>query len=247
MSKKYYLPFQDGQKVEWFQHLSSKIDTYSAKYGLSLAEVNFIKAAALYLTFWYDQVLAIKATGKKITGFKNEILNGFPAGGSPSVTPADISFAGAPPAVPHGIIRKVTSIVNRIKKHSDYTTNDGDDMKIEGAEPEDIDIDMLKPVFKIELNNGHPEIIWTKGGIATAIRIDVQRSTNIAPPSPVPVPNPDDLYRFQAIDTVPNYIDNTPLPGFRQAQVWTYRIKYMIDDVEVGLWSDPVSITVTGE
>jgi hypothetical protein len=244
MSKKYYLPEQDGQRVEWFQHLAATIDTYKVKYGLTVAEVDFIKAAALYLDFWYNRVLDMKAWSKKVTGFKNEILNGFPAGGGPSVTPADISFAGAPPAVVHGVIRKVTSIVNRIKKHSDYTTNDGDEMKIEGAEPELVDIDTVKPVVTGRISNGLPELVWTREGFATAIRVDVLHSSESEPPLPGPIP--EESFKFLGIDTVPNFIDTTPLPPFRKAEIWIYRVRYMIDDVEVGLWSDPVFITVTG-
>jgi hypothetical protein len=241
MAKKYYFPDDDGGRADWFENLSSKIDTYKTKYGLTVAEVNFIKALALYFRFWYSQVAQLKATIKSIVSFKREILNG-PGDGTDSAAPADISFAAAPPAVPHGILKELRSIINRIKKHTGYTITDGDDLKIEGAEPEEEET--LKPAIKIKIKDGHPEIIWKKGE-AGALLIRVNRNIGNTP-IPIPTPSPE-TFEFLAIDTIPNYADTHPLPPFGQSQVWGYRCRYMINDEEVGDWSDIVTIAVSGD
>jgi len=46
------------------------------------------------------------------------------------------------------------------------------------------------------------------------------------------------------IDTTPKYTDTQPFPATRT--VWTYKAIYRADDVQVGLWSQPVSVAVGG-
>lgn len=55
-----------------------------------------------------------------------------------------------------------------------------------------------------------------------------------------------ELFTFLATDTQPDYLDNTPLPPFGQTVVWAYTMTYLINDEEVGEWSDIVFVTVTG-
>jgi len=47
-----------------------------------------------------------------------------------------------------------------------------------------------------------------------------------------------------AFESTPGYTDTTPFPA---APVkWTYRSIYRVDDAQVSVWSNPVSVTVTG-
>ncbi len=126
--KKYYLPKEDAKLALWLQNLSTKIAAYAAKYGITAAEVAFIQQAAAYFAFWLNALNQLNAAMQNLTGFKNEIRDGVKAGGSPSVTPADILFGVPPAAVPHGILAAIRSIVGRIKKHQSYTTADGEQL-----------------------------------------------------------------------------------------------------------------------
>ena len=45
-----------------------------------------------------------------------------------------------------------------------------------------------------------------------------------------------------AMDTTPGYTDTQAFPAAHT--VWTYRAIYRVDDVQVGVWSQPVSIAV---
>lgn len=49
-------------------------------------------------------------------------------------------------------------------------------------------------------------------------------------------------FALLAMDTTPDYTDTQPLPT--TAATWAYRGMYYVGDRPVGLWSDPVSITV---
>jgi hypothetical protein len=47
-------------------------------------------------------------------------------------------------------------------------------------------------------------------------------------------------------DTYPNYTDTSNLPAAGTSAVWRYKAIYRYGDAQAGLWSDVVSITVTG-
>jgi hypothetical protein len=53
-------------------------------------------------------------------------------------------------------------------------------------------------------------------------------------------------WQFLAVDSMPDYLDTTPLPPVGQSAVWKYRAIYLLDDQPTGQWSDPVSIAVMG-
>lgn len=244
MKKKYYLPVEEIKLAEWLQNLASKIATYATKYGLTAAQVTFIQEAAAFFNYWFGAHAQLKASTESIRKYKREILNGVPAGGSASVAPANISFT-PPAAVAPGVLKVIRGIVAAIKKNPAYTTTDGEDLKIEGAES-DVDLNSLKPVFTIELQAGKPNLKWKKG-IAGGVKIKVNRFIGPTPPPPMPGPgDPGGDFKFLAIDTQPDYLDTTPLPPFGQSATWLYIMIYMIGDEEVGQWSDPVLVTVTG-
>ena len=45
-----------------------------------------------------------------------------------------------------------------------------------------------------------------------------------------------------AYDTTPGYTDTQPFPA--APATWTYRAIYRVGDKQVGVWSNPVSVTV---
>lgn len=242
--KKYYLPEEDGKLATWLQNLSSKISGYASKYGLSPAEVALIQNAAAYFIFWFNALTQLKDSTQKITAYKNEVRDGVKAGGSPSVPPTDILFGTPPTAVPPGILAIVRSIVAGIKKHQGYTIADGQDLGIEGEEQTE-DINSLKPKFKIELEAGHPNLIWLKG-ITQGVKIKKAILPAGQKPTTEGLAESGEFFTFLAIDTQPDYLDTTPLPPFGQTVVWAYIMTYMLNDEEVGEPSDVVFITVSG-
>jgi hypothetical protein len=46
------------------------------------------------------------------------------------------------------------------------------------------------------------------------------------------------------IDTTPNYNDSLTFPAAKT--IWSYKAIYRVDDMQVGLWSQPVSVNVGG-
>ncbi len=239
MAKQHYLPPNDALFSNWLTTFASKIGAYAAKYGITAAEVTYISEAAAYFAYWFAQLAIVDQAKQNLTKFKTEIRKGVKAGGSPSVQPADITFAAVPASVPPGVEATIRSIVARIKSHQSYTTADGEQLGIEGDETI-IDINTLKPVFTIELLQGHPNLKWKKG-ITDGVKIKVLRGAFSGPGAPGP-----EAFQFLAIDTQPDYLDTFPLPPFGSSVTWVYVMIYMIGDEEVGNWSDPVFINVPG-
>ena len=52
--------------------------------------------------------------------------------------------------------------------------------------------------------------------------------------------------RLPRHDTVPDYLDTAPLPAPGQTALWKYKAIYRLNDEQVGLWSNEVSLAVRG-
>ncbi len=230
MAKKSYLPRGDNDKAGWLTNFAAKLPTYSAKYGVTAAQVTDMQNSDACFRYWLDYKTIFQEFQSKVTAYKNELRSGVPAGATPSLAPVIPVPPAAPPAVPPGIFVRATAIGNAIKEHVDYVLSDGTDMGLEGAE-DAIDTENVKPVLTITLVAGVPRIKWKKQGL-DGIEIHVMR--NNAP------------YTFLAIDTVPDYDDTFPLPAAGQSAVWKYKAIYLFSDERVGQWSDEVSVTVMG-
>ncbi len=91
----------------------------------------------------------------------------------------------------------------------------------------------VKPSFKIKYSSGgHPLIVWKKGPFEG---IEIQKS--------------NDGINFSKLDRdyKPDYIDKSDLPAPATAEVWFYRIIYLVNETEhQGQWSDVQKISVGG-
>lgn len=250
MSKKPYLPDGDAAMNSWLANFSNKLAGYAAKYNLTPMETADMAASALVFAFWLNYQTQYKEYMTKLTAYKNELRDGVPAGGSPSVEPTVPMMGMVPPAVAPGIFKRAASIANRIKINTGYTVADGSDLGLEGAE---VVIDPnIKPVIKTNMvAGGHPELQWKKGTGTDGIHFFVKRPASTTVPGPgSPVPPGGGAspagFIFLASDTEPHYTDTAALPALGQSEVWTYKAIYFSNGSEFGQWSDEVKITVTG-
>jgi len=190
-----------------------------------------MQTSTAFYSYWIDYRNQFNEYLTKLTEYKSELVNGVASGATASVQPTVPVIAVAPTAVQPGIFKRALAIANTIKTKSTYTIADGNDLGIEGAQII-MDLQQMKPVIKLQLiAGGKPEVQWTKQGM-DGIEIYVDRATGI--------------FAQLAFDTHPNYTDSAPLPATGTSAVWKYKAIYRHGDVEVGLWSDLVNITVTG-
>jgi len=79
---------------------------------------------------------------------------------------------------------------------------------------------------------GKPTIEWKKGD-SDGIQLIVDRGDGNG-------------YHWLANDSTPDYPDTEPLPPLGQSATWKYKAIYLLDDEQVGQWSDELVVTVQG-
>ena len=227
MPKAYYLPPDDEGKDSLLTNVAAKLGTHKTTVGLETAIVTSTQADAAFFHYALNSQKQVAAFAQQWTAYKNSARNGTDPNLGPAPVPPDLGTA--PGAVPPGIFKRLTTLVTRIKAHPGYTVAIGQDLDIIGAE-QTLDTTHAKPVLKLELQAGHPNVKWTKGGF-DSLEIWVDRGTGFA---------------HLAIDTVPDYLDTAPLPAPGASALWKYKAIYRLNDAQVGQWSDVVSIAVQG-
>lgn len=129
------------------------------------------------------------------------------------------------------MIAVLRPMVQRMKAHPSYRDDDqGKKLGIVGVDSQ-VDRIALKPELKGALDAGRPKIGWKKGE-TDGINIYVDRKDGKG-------------FIFLARDTEPDYIDTYVLPTGMNTAVWDYRGIYVMEDEEVGQFSESISITVT--
>ena len=229
MKKTFYMPKDDAGRDLWLKNFANKLNLYATKYGITVAEVADMVASALHFSYWLNYKNQYEEYGRKITAYKNEGRDGIAPGATASVQPTPPVLPAAPPVAVAGIFVRATSIANRIKKHIAATEADIKDLGLLG---EDTSYDFLNavPTMSVRLGNGgHPEVVWTKGPF-DSLEIWVDRGAGFV---------------FLAMDSHPNYLDNTPLPAVGTGEVWKYKSIYRLKDERTGQWSSEFSISVT--
>ena len=228
MPKAYYLPNFDIGKNAWLGNFAAKLPIHQTALGLSAGDVASVTADAAFFNYVLTAQRQCANTSQQWTAYKNAARSGDDA--SLGAMPAAPSLGTAPAAVAPGIFTRVKELVARIKTQPGYTEAIGQDLGIIGAEQE-IDLNLVKPVLNIVLQAGHPLVQWIKQGL-DGVEIHVDRGTGV--------------FTHLAYDTQPDYLDTAPLPAPGQSAIWRYKAIYRLNDEQVGQWSNPVSIAVTG-
>jgi hypothetical protein len=228
--KTHYIPTTDEGKALWLNNFAAKLQEVSARYMITDQERQDAQQAA----FYFESVVKFKnqfaAFQKSFTAFKNALRDGVNKGQPTPAMPEIPTFVGLPSSIPaFDIFGRMSSIAQRIKNHYQYTEADGKNLGL-------IDTDVLKtennklvPLISIVISaGGHPEVVWKKNGM-TALELMVSRDGGTT-------------WGWLAIDTIPNYTDEYPLPV--QPEVWQYKAIYRLGDSHAGQWSDVASVTV---
>jgi len=225
--KKYFLPRTDLALRAWLNNLNTKIGAYATKYAVTTAEQDDIDAAATDFAAMLDYAEAMTTYGQNITARKNELSDGVPVGGTPSV-------AAAPPTPPTltceaGFLGRITSICNRIKGSTQYTVADGEALGLEGAAAE-LDLNTVQPrISAINVFEDKVVLEWVKGQMQGVI---VQSSTDGST-----WVQRDKDFRSPWEDTAPN---RGPAAEWRY-----YRLRYLYRDEPVGKYTDVAKVLVS--
>ncbi|MCX6353109.1 MAG: hypothetical protein NTX03_14810 [Bacteroidetes bacterium] len=230
MSKLGYIPRPLAGKNNWLANFATELPNYKVKYGIPDADVNEIIALAATFAYIYGATLSQKAYGKAMTLFMKIVLEGTD-GANPTgvpvynagVVPATLIFDG---------LKKIRSIVARIKAATNYSETDGQILGIIGIEqgsPEDPST--WKPHITAQRQGDFVEILWGwEGHPADGAEIQVDR-TNTG-------------WGTIAIDPDPNYTDTFNIASLPNPTQWKFRAIYRKNGVQVGQWSDVMVVAV---
>ena len=228
MKKEPYLPQSDPGKVLWLRNFAEKLPGFAAELDITPAQLAQVdtdsEAFGDTIVYLNNQKNGLES----LTAFKNQLRNGkLPLGSIPSF--------GTPPTLPAGTLNDIFGrtrlLVRTIKGHANYTESIGDALGIIGEESED-DVNTWKPILKVRIEAGSPNILWTKGN-SSGIKIWVDRGDGQG-------------FRFLGIDTIPDFLDKHTLPAQGQSALWKYQAIYILKDEEVGEMSDVLEVSVKG-
>lgn len=227
MSRPRFIPNSDAEFDIWLKNLIAKLALYAVPLGISTAEIAVLQADSAMLTFVLAQIAIQQHELDKRYEFKKNFLDGN-IGATIGAFPVSVAAVVAPTAVPAGLVKRVASLVKRIKGMPLYTEVTGRDLGIISSKATKALREDEKPSFVLSSTAGHPMIKVRKNGIE-AFNIYVDRGDGRG-------------FVLLCGCTRTKYIDMYPLPAVTTN--WTYKIVNTKSMVEYGLPSDPSSISV---
>jgi hypothetical protein len=233
MKHKWYLPSSDEDRVLFLNNFALKKAVHKTTLGFSNAEVTATENDALMFSFLVNTINELKRDMQEIVKYKDLLRDGprgTPLGAFPSFT--STSGAVVPTLVPADIFLRVSQDVKRIKGSPNYTTAIGEDMGIIGP-VDSFNADTYKPIIKAKAFNGYVRIAFVKQDVAID-RVNIY--TRFKGQS---------IWVFLSTATLSPYNDSRPLnddvPETRE-----YMVRGVVNDAEVGLNSDIVSVLFGG-
>lgn len=225
--RKPYLPHGDSDRLKWLTNFSGKIGGYSASLGLTPAEVTAIAAYLVLLKYTLDLMDAVSKFSQDLTKFKDKLI--IASIGSPLGPVPALVIPAAPPVTPAGIFTLISGFVKRIKGSANYTEAIGEDLGIIGADIIE-DNASKKPSISITIDVDRPKIKYKKQRTSGLnLYADHNDGTGMV---------------FMKFISKTTFLDLTNMAPGKTTDLWKYMGIYVVDDIEVGIPSDPVSVTV---
>lgn len=223
MRKKTFIPGSYKLFVVWYQNYARKLAEYATLFGFDTATVQQAANDALAAAYGLQIIEIFKHELNERVKFKDMFYDG-PLGTVLTI-PTMPTLPTAPTVIPiAGLLKRTFNQVKRIKGHPSYTEEIGMDFGIIGAETF-FDINTYKPNLKVKNLTGTRKIEFTKGqtdGVNVYCKV-----------------TGTDSWMFLARDTVSPYVDNRSFP---QPTKLDYMVRGVVNDEEIGLESDTVTI-----
>ena len=228
-----YFPTKLALQIPWLVNFPNKLTGLATPLGLSPAQVAGAVADCGWLVYVLQNWLtAVRTWAAACTDAALEAQSG--TGPTPLVLPVF-----TPPALPSGVaaalpgaLDRIFALVKLIKDSGRCTDAMATDLGIVGSEEAAPDLSTVQPVISAKASGSEVNLKWGWQGLVAwldACEIMVERGVGTG-------------YVPLIIDTTPNYTDTHPFPATKQ--IWTYKAIYRLNDRQVGLWSQPVSVTV---
>jgi hypothetical protein len=135
-------------------------------------------------------------------------------------------------AVNPGALTRIFAQVQSIKNSGKATDTISTNLGIVGGATASPDTSVVQPIISAKVSGSEVDLKWGWQGLSAwldSCEIQVDRGDGKG-------------FVLLTIDTTPNYTDTQPFPAAKA--IWTYRAIYRVNDAQVGLWSQTVSVTV---
>lgn len=225
---KIYVERTDDGLLNQVDNFLLKAATYPAL-GLVPAKLTALRADWTLMKYIVGSSNMHSTHASALVAYKQTLRYGGNLGGIP---PAP-TLAAAPPVTSGGMESRFRDLIQDAVRSSAMTDAIAQDLGIVApATAGRGDIDVAKPTFSVTYSSGgHPLIVWKKGRFEG---VEIHKSK--------------DGINFSKLDRdfKPDYIDKSDLPEPTKAEVWYYKLIYLLNDEQVGQWSDVQSIAVGG-
>ena len=233
MKRNSYFPTRQADQLVWIGNFNNKLPGYAAALGLTAGQVTAAGADCLWLVYVLQIWLpAARAWSLAATNAAAETQTGVGsvAQSLPVFTPPALPTGTV--AVLPGALNRLFALVQQIKESGKCTDAIGKNLGIIGSEQSGPDLTVVQPVLGAAVLGNQVVVKWGWGGNGAYLEsceIQVDRGDGKG-------------YGLLTVDTTPNYTDTQPFPA--TATRWSYRATYRAGDTRVGMWSQPVSVTV---
>jgi hypothetical protein len=234
MKRQNYYPSRTADQVTWLENFRNKLPGYTTALGLTAAQTTDAVADARWLVYILSSYLpATRAWAVACTAAAGQAQTGT---GGPLVLPVF-----TPPVLQAGVasrdegcLTRLFELIADLKSKPATTPAIRSDLRIVGPESAPPDYALLRPELTGTVTSGGVQIGWGWQGYTKfldQLEIQVDRGTPAG-------------WQILTFDTTPNYLDTSETPAALTA--WRYRAIFRVDDAQVGLWSEILTVPVGG-
>lgn len=211
-----------------YNTFATNLPTYQAALGLAAADMTTVAEDHAALEFILTAHGLVPHYAQNWTAAKDRLRKGT---GPMGPLPAPPDMSNPPTPINPGIETRFRAIVGRIKSSAGYNANIGQALDIVAPE-ETTDYSTYRPELILEGVAGQVLIKWRK---LQSDGINIYKQDERG------------AWHLLAFDGKPNYLDKSTPPPAGTTQQWTYKAVYVLDDAEIGQYSSPTTISVTGQ
>jgi len=233
MKRNTYYPARQNDQIVWLGNFSTKLPTLAAALGLTAAQVTAAVADCGWLIYILQSWLP---AGRAWSLATTDAVNDAQTGDGTALMALPVFTA---PALPTGIVptntgalTRIFALVQSIKDGGKCSDTNATNLGITGSAQTGPDLTTVQPVISVSIMGNQVNVKWGWGGNSAFLdscEIQVDRGDGKG-------------FVLLTIDTTPGYTDTQPFPA--ASVKWTYKAIYRLGDAQVGLWSQPASVTV---
>lgn len=222
-----FLPTSDSDRLVWMNNFNSVLPQFATALGLTSDDLQTVSDDTAYFGYIIQYQNDLKQHQQAITQYKKRLRTD---SAQANLGPMPVFIPPTPPLeVPGGIFNRLNTLVYNIKHSTGYTAAIGQALNI--IPPATVfNPNTTAPEFTVRLDGGHPYLKWKKG-IFDAMAIYSDRGDGNG-------------FVFVGHRMKPDFLDVTALPANSYSATWSYKIRGMLGDDEVGLFSEVISINV---